>query len=657
MESVSGLRTSRRRMAIPQFFTALCSYLAPIPRFLHGIARLVRRHATVKSFSYSIPGIVDSATETFYDNTSTTDSISDGALTSMALFSNSWLYYRYDNLSRLTERDVGNILTEHQAYLAGSGTCTTTTLPETFYTTAKGSSTKLSGFQYTYNAVGNVTRITNLLDNSYTAFAYDKIGQMQYATEYDANGTAQIRYKYFYDNAGNLTSWMIQNGAATVTEEEHTYTYGDANWKDLLTAFDGHTITYDGSGNPLSYYNGQSYTMTWRNGRELNTATVGGKTYHYEYDANGLRTRKTNADGGYTEYYIVDGITVAERRFTSAGVERYTMRYLLDENNSPIGFGMQYPSYASNYWENYYFAKNLQGDVIALYRSDYNSSTGAYYATLIATYAYDPWGNPTGIYNPNGTSIAQNIAHVAAYNPFRYRGYRYDADTGFYYLQSRYYDPTICRFINADGYASTGQGILGFNMFAYCGNNPAINTDPSGKFFANILINTIANIGANVAAISEVSALTVHDIYQIFRNDENGVVLSKNNDGSIKIKNSASISTPWMQFGYSFYVNHFSEYQDDIRGSTVGMAFEWFVHNVAYVAYSTIDSFGLGSIFGMSSDDLQGKMDQARDVDIGATIYADNHGGWSNAMQITYGILFPIPSISDRIIQYIIDYA
>ena len=151
----------------------------------------------LKSFSYSIPGIVDSATETFYYNTSTTDSISDGALTSMALFSNSWLYYRYDNLSRLTERDVGNILTEHQTYLAGSGTCTTTTLPETFYTTAKGSSTKLSGFQYTYNAVGNVTRITNLLDNSYTAFAYDKIGQMQYATEYDANGTAQIRYKYF----------------------------------------------------------------------------------------------------------------------------------------------------------------------------------------------------------------------------------------------------------------------------------------------------------------------------------------------------------------------------------------------------------------------------------------------------------------------------
>ena len=80
-----------------------------------------------------------------YDNTSTTDSISDGALTSMALFSNSWLYYRYDNLSRLTERDVGNILTEHQAYLAGSGTCTTTTLPETLQLRDFADYAKLTG--------------------------------------------------------------------------------------------------------------------------------------------------------------------------------------------------------------------------------------------------------------------------------------------------------------------------------------------------------------------------------------------------------------------------------------------------------------------------------------------------------------------------------
>ena len=456
----------------------------------------------LKSINYSIPGVVDNATETFYYNTTTTDSISDGALTSMAMFSNSWINYRYDTLSRLTERDMGNILTEHQTYLAGSGTCTTTTLPETFYTTAKGSSTKLSGFKYAYNAVGNITRITNLLDNTYVAYAYDSLGQMQFATEYDASGTAQCRYKYYYDNAGNLTSWEIQDGTGSLTGVEHTYTYGDSNWKDLLTAFDGHAITYDGSGNPLSYYNGKSYTMSWRNGRQLASVAVGGKTYSYEYDVNGLRTRKTNSDGGYTQYYIVDGLTVAEQRFTSTGAEKYTLRYLFDESNSPVGFGIQYPSDASTYWKNYYFAKNLQGDVIALYSSDYNSSTDSYYGTLVATYEYDPWGKPTGIYKPDGYGVSQTASHVAAYNPFRYRGYRYDAETGFYYLQSRYYDPAICRFINADGYASTGQGFTGYNMFAYCNNSPANGSDPSGCAARGNLTVAVCDGGHSPSVIS-----------------------------------------------------------------------------------------------------------------------------------------------------------
>ena len=122
----------------------------------------------------------------------------------------------------------------------------------------------------------------------------------------------------------------------------------------------------------------------------------------------------------------------------------------------------------------------MQGDVIALYRCDYKSSDKSYYPTLVATYTYDPWGAPTGIYDANGSTISQTAYHVAAYNPFRYRGYRYDGDTRLYYLQSRYYDPAIGRFINADVYASTGQGLIGHNMFAYCNNNPGILEDSSG---------------------------------------------------------------------------------------------------------------------------------------------------------------------------------
>ena len=72
---------------------------------------------------------------------------------------------------------------------------------------------------------------------------------------------------------------------------------------------------------------------------------------------------------------------------------------------------------------------------------------------------------------------------MAEINPLRYRGYYYDVETGFYYLQSRYYDPVVSRFINADSYASTGTGLLSYNMFAYCGNNPVNNSDPSGNAF------------------------------------------------------------------------------------------------------------------------------------------------------------------------------
>lgn len=100
---------------------------------------------------------------------------------------------------------------------------------------------------------------------------------------------------------------------------------------------------------------------------------------------------------------------------------------------------------------------------------------------MVATYTYDPWGAPTGIYDANGSTISQTAYHVAAYNPFRYRGYRYDGDTRLYYLQSRYYDPVVGRFINADGYASTGQGLIGHNMFAYCNSAPVGTIDSCGQ--------------------------------------------------------------------------------------------------------------------------------------------------------------------------------
>ena len=123
-------------------------------------------------------------------------------------------------------------------------------------------------------------------------------------------------------------------------------------------------------------------------------------------------------------------------------------------------------------------------------------------------YEYDAWGNVV--------SIGGN-ADIANLNPIRYRGYYYDTETGFYYLNSRYYDPEICRFVNADGYVSTGQGLLGNNMFAYCLNNPVSYIDPDGEAIAGavsgglialaeIVLPALAIVGGVVAIVVGVGA-------------------------------------------------------------------------------------------------------------------------------------------------------
>ena len=118
----------------------------------------------------------------------------------------------------------------------------------------------------------------------------------------------------------------------------------------------------------------------------------------------------------------------------------------------------------------YYAVCNSRGDVEAFYN-------GA--GDLRARYIYDSWGNVISIVDANGNEITDqnNVGHI---NPIRYRGYYYDTETGLYYLQSRYYDAEVGRFVSVDGFVSTGQGIIGTNMFAYCGNNPVNRADVTG---------------------------------------------------------------------------------------------------------------------------------------------------------------------------------
>ena len=151
-------------------------------------------------------------------------------------------------------------------------------------------------------------------------------------------------------------------------------------------------------------------------------------------------------------------------------------------------FAVEYSANNGGSYITYFYALNQQGDVVNIFRPlpsrDSNGNLIGRTEKVYATYTYDAWGN-----------ILSQSGNMAEKNPLRYRGYYYDSETGFYYLQSRYYDPATRRFINADALASTGQGFIGYNMFAYCNNQVTMLMDSSGsRPFVNLMATDSAKI-------------------------------------------------------------------------------------------------------------------------------------------------------------------
>ena len=171
------------------------------------------------------------------------------------------------------------------------------------------------------------------------------------------------------------------------------------------------------------------------------------------------------------EYLTLNG-KVARETIRTNNTLTAVLDFIYDESGKP--FALKYSTNGTSF-ETYYYVLNLQGDVVKLI----HYIPGFEYES-VATYEYDAWGN------------VSSSGRLAEINPLRYRGYYYDNETGFYYLQSRYYDPANRRFINADSLASTGQGSLGTNMFAYCNNCPTIYHDPSGHAISPLTNNRTA---------------------------------------------------------------------------------------------------------------------------------------------------------------------
>ena len=402
--------------------------------------------------------------------------------------------YEYNDLRQLKSKTVkqGDTSAYTRSYtydrIAADSGCNWmgTRLASTGYTFGSNS----RSFTYTYDASGNITRIwvsggSLTVGTKSKTYSYDALGQLVKETP---GGLARNAVNYTYDTAGNIRS--ITKGNTSSATLVKSFGYTNPSWPDLLTSvtangttkdvlYEGQSQTSDlpSSGNPVTYYNGRDYHFDWSKGRQLTEAVVGGQTVKYAYDMAGVRSSKQVGDTTYS-YTTLSGKVMRQ-----AWGDNNALEFVYDDSSQPFAVIYKHGSAA----ELYYYLVNAQGDVAAILDSS---------GTMVAFYDYDAWGNCT-VYN-SSAKVLTDPTSIANINPLRYRGYYYDAETGFYYLQSRYYDPAICRFINADTYLSTGQGMLGHNMFTYCGNNPVNYCDSSGRFFFTLLG---AAIGAAVGYI------------------------------------------------------------------------------------------------------------------------------------------------------------
>ena len=294
---------------------------------------------------------------------------------------------------------------------------------------------------YGYDDNGNIASAT--LNGKWTGYTYDALGQLIQVNDHSdtRSGENGTTWKYTYDLGGNiLKKERFAYNDTTTPLETVTYTYGDANWRDKLTAVNGSTICYDAIGNPL---NDGTWTYTWQNGRQLQKMQKAGVTVEFVYNADGLRVQKTV--NGVATKYTLHGKNVVHM---TSGTDE--LHFFYDAQNRPTVVVYNGTAYA--------YVKSLQGDVVAILDENGNA---------VVSYGYDAWGAPlwcTG-------ELAETLGKV---QPFRYRGYVFDEETGLYYLRSRYYNPRWGRFVNADG------AIIQKNLFAYCSNGPIVGYDPSG---------------------------------------------------------------------------------------------------------------------------------------------------------------------------------
>ena len=443
--------------------------------------------------------------------------------------------YTYDGLGRLTNKSVilsaseesqPPLLNNQYTYI-DVGTDKTTTLVQSVQTAA-------GTYTYTYDAVGNILSVS---DGTYTnSYVYDSLNQLVRENNQRFGKT----YTYAYTN-GNITErkeYAYTTGELGAPQYVYNWSYGDGTWSDLLTAWNEGaassanassasafslqntatsdetaqsffkralqrssansnvsraartastadttnttpSFSYDEIGNPTEIFGLQ---FSW-NGRQLTSVTVPDDPYvsrvDFGYNMDGQRISRTFTapDGTVkTTEYFYNGENLAGEKTGDR-----TVVYMYDNSGDIFGFTVN--------GRTYYYVKNAQNDVTAITDSN---------GTVVVYYYYDAWGEPNYTYYACNGQTLDDVQD----NPILYRSYYYDIDVGFYYLNSRYYVPMFCRFLNADDdevLFEDQDSLIENNLFAYCLNNPTNFSDPDGDIAVSSIVGAV--VGGATGAV------------------------------------------------------------------------------------------------------------------------------------------------------------
>ena len=324
--------------------------------------------------------------------------------------------------------------------------------------------TVTDSLKYHYDKLGNVSKVyeNGILK---TRYAYDGVNRLIREDNRDLGKT----YLFTYDDKGNIITKRIATFTLVNTDDiaEFVETVNYGYTEDKLTTYKDYAFSYDNGGKPEIYKNNSLFWI----GSYLDSFN---DTVRFKYESKSNRHMKCSSEKDITYAYDCTGklVTQGNLDFIHAFGELIGVKYQ----------GIFY-----------YFRKNLQGDIIAILDSSGN---------VVVKYVYDAWGNHK-VLDANGVEIS-DTTHVGHVNPIRYRGYYYDVETGLYYLQSRYYDPEVGRFVSPDSVDYLDpDSINGLNLYAYCGNNPVMNVDPTGHFWESLLNGLKALWNAVVGWVKE----------------------------------------------------------------------------------------------------------------------------------------------------------